>query len=141
MHWQPKIDHDTLESFAAECPRIIVNPKPSPFGVKGVKVPVEALPNIGLDDPIVKDVDPSTWAVSGFIARPTAPSSPSSTELSIAEKFRLAFAERDSRLAPKRAKNARQHLRRAEKELVMTSTRAKAIALASQASKSLHGRN
>ncbi|CBI26641.3 uncharacterized protein LOC100248711 [Vitis vinifera] len=137
----PKIDNNSLESFAAECPRIIVNPKPSPFGFRGVKVPVEALPNVALDEPIVKDIDPRTWAVSGFTARPTAPSSPSSTELPIAEKFRLAFVERDSRLAPKRAKNARQHLRRAEREWVMTSTRAKALALASQASKSLHGRN
>ncbi|KAL6314136.1 hypothetical protein AAG906_011876 [Vitis piasezkii] len=125
----PKIDNNSLESFAAECPRII-----------RVKVPVEALPNVALDEPIVKDIDPRTWAVSGFTARPTAPSSPSSTELPIAEKFRLAFVERH-RLAPKRAKNARQHLRRAEREWVMTSTRAKALALASQASKSLHGRN
>lgn len=141
FHWQPKIDNNSLESFAAECPRIIVNPKPSPFGFRGVKVPVEALANVALDEPIVKDIDPRTWAVGGFTARPTAPSSPSSTELPIAEKFRLAFVERDSRLAPKRAKNARQHLRRAEREWVMTSTRAKALALASQASKSLHGRN
>ena len=145
FHWQPEIDNDSLESFAAECPRIIVNPKPSPFGFRGVKVPASAaLPNIALDDLVVKNIDPRTWAVSGFRAsRPaeTAPSSSSSIELPIAEKFRLAFAERDSRLAPKRAKNARQHLRRAERESVMTNTRAKAVALASQASKSLHGWN
>ncbi|RVW99572.1 hypothetical protein CK203_021498 [Vitis vinifera] len=62
----PKIDNNSLESFAAECPRIIVNPKPSPFGFRGVKVPVEALPNVALDEPIVKDIDPRTWAVSGL---------------------------------------------------------------------------
>lgn len=91
-----------------------------------------------MDEPFIKDIDPQTWAISGFAARPAAPSNPSSTELSIAEKFRLAFVERDNRLAPKRAKNARQRLRRSERERLMTSTTAKALALASQASKSLH---
>ncbi|QHO36201.1 uncharacterized protein DS421_9g281790 [Arachis hypogaea] len=62
-------------------------------------------------------------------------------ELSVAEKFRLAFEERDNRLAPKRAKNARQHQRRAVRELMLMSTRAKAMVLASQASKSLHSRS
>lgn len=98
---------------------------------------MEALPNISLDDHVVKDIDPKTWAISGFTPRPT-PSSPTNPdELSMAEKFRLAFLERDNRLAPKRAKNARQHQRRAEREWVMTSTRAKAIALAAKATKSL----
>ncbi|CAL5392833.1 unnamed protein product [Camellia sinensis] len=137
----PKVDKDSLESLSTECPRIIVNPKPSPFGYRGVEVPREALPNIALDDPIVKDVDPKTWAVSGYSARASSTSVTSATDLPIAEKFRLAFVERDTRLAPKRAKNARQHQRRAEREWVMTSTRAKSIALASQASKSLQNRN
>ncbi|KAI8011736.1 hypothetical protein LOK49_LG06G00467 [Camellia lanceoleosa] len=136
----PKVDKDSLESLSTECPRIIVNPKPSPFGYRGVEVPREALPNIALDDPIVKDVDPKTWAVSGYSVRAST-SVTSATDLPIAEKFRLAFVERDTRLAPKRAKNARQHQRRAEREWVMTSTRAKSIALASQASKSLQNRN
>lgn len=137
----PKVDKDSLESLSTECPRIIVNPKPSPFGYRGVEVPREALPNIALDDPIVKDVDPKTWAVSGYSARASSTSVTSATDLPIAEKFRLAFVERDTRLAPKRAKNARQHQRRAEREWVMTSTRAKSVALASQASKSLQNRN
>ncbi|XP_052208588.1 uncharacterized protein LOC127812243 [Diospyros lotus] len=136
----PKIDKDSLESLSTECPRIIVNPKPSPFGYRGAEVPREALPNIPLDDPIVKDIDPKTWSVYGYAARSTAASVSNPTDLPMAEKFRLAFVERDNRLAPKRAKNARQHQRRAEREWVMTSTNAKAIALASQASKSLHNR-
>lgn len=138
---QPKIDKDSLEILSTECPRIIVNPKPSPFGFRGIEVPREALQDIALDDPYIKDIDPKTWAAYGFTPKAVSPSLSSPTELSMAEKFRLAFVERDTRLAPKRAKNARQHQRRAEREWVMTSTRAKAIALASKASRSLHGRN
>ncbi|XP_057461500.1 uncharacterized protein LOC130751810 isoform X2 [Actinidia eriantha] len=136
----PKIDKDSLEILSTECPRIVVNPKPLPLGYRGVEVPREALANVVLDDFIVKEVDPKTWAVSGFAARATS-SVLSSTELPVAEKFRLAFVERDTRLAPKRAKNVRQHQRRAEREWVMTSARAKANALASQASKSLHNQS
>ncbi|KAF3453462.1 hypothetical protein FNV43_RR03902 [Rhamnella rubrinervis] len=136
----PKIDKDSLEIFSTECPRVIVNPRPSPFSFRGNQVPREALPNIALDDHVVKDIDSRTWAVCGSVAR-TTPSLSSPTELSMAEKFRLAFVERDTRLAPKRAKNARQHQRRAEREWMMMSTRAKALALASQAGKSLHSKN
>lgn len=138
---QPKIDKDSMEILATECPRIIVNPKPSPFGYRGIEVPTEALQDIALDAPIVKDINPKTWAVCGFSLKPASPSLSNLTELSMAEKFRLAFVERDTRLAPKRAKNARQHQRRAEREWMTMSTKAKAIALASQATKSLQGRN
>ncbi|KAH7861594.1 hypothetical protein Vadar_028140 [Vaccinium darrowii] len=137
----PKIDKDSLESLSTECPRIIVNPKPSPFSYRGVEVPREALAEVSLDDHIVKEIDPKTWAVSGFAVRATSASGLSPAELPLAEKFRLAFLERDTRLAPKRAKNARQHQRRAERDMIMTSTRIKALALASQASKSLQNRN
>ncbi|KAF8391550.1 hypothetical protein HHK36_023856 [Tetracentron sinense] len=138
----PKIDEDSQESLATECPRIIVNPKPSPFGFRGVEVPREALPDIALDDLIVKDINPKTWAaVCGITPRPVVPSILSPTELPMAERFRLAFVERDTRLAPKRAKNARQHQRRAERDWVMTSTDAKSIVLASQVSRSLHSRS
>lgn len=138
---QEKIDRDSLEILSTECPRITVNPKSSPFGFRGAAVPREALQGITLDDHVVKDIDPKTWAVCGFNPKTVSASLSSPTELSVAEKFRLAFVERDNRLAPKRAKNARQHQRRAERELMMTSTRAKAIALASQASKSLKSWN
>ncbi|KAK4576114.1 hypothetical protein RGQ29_026890 [Quercus rubra] len=138
--WE-KIDRDSLEILSTECPRITVNPKSSPFGFRGAAVPREALQGITLDDHVVKDIDPKTWAVCGFNPKTVSTSLSSPTELSVAEKFRLAFVERDTRLAPKRAKNARQHQRRAERELLMTSTRAKAAALASQASKSLKSWN
>ncbi|XP_010276098.1 PREDICTED: uncharacterized protein LOC104610934 [Nelumbo nucifera] len=138
----PKIDDDSRESLAAECPRIIVNPKPSPLGFRGVEVPNEALPGIALDDPIVKDIDPKTWEVCRVAApRAILPSTHNPNELPMAERFRLAFVEREARLAPKRAKNARQHKRRADREWVMRSADAKSIALASQLSKSLHGRS
>ncbi|KAK4355243.1 hypothetical protein RND71_024214 [Anisodus tanguticus] len=132
----PKIEKDQLESLSEECPRIIVNPKPSPLGYRGLDVPREARLDVSLDDLIVEDIDPKTWAVSGFVPRTS-----SIEDLPVAEKFRLAFLERDTRLAPKRAKNARQHQRRAEKEWVMMNSRAKALALASLASKSLNIRN
>lgn len=139
--WQPKIDEDSSEMLSAECPRIIVNPKPSLFGFKGTEVPREAFPDVALDDPIVEDIDPKTWSICRSMPKAISPTLSSANELSIAEKFRLAFVERDTRLAPKRAKNARQHQRRAEREWMMTSTRAKALALASKANKSLHGRS
>lgn len=138
---QPKVDKDSLESLSIECPRIIVNPKQSPLGYRGVEVPREALQNVQLDDFTVQNIDPKTWAVSGFPSLAATQTVSSPDELSMAEKFRLAFLERDNRLAPKRAKNARQHQRRAEKEWLMTSTSAKAIALASRATKTLHHRS
>lgn len=143
---QPKIDPECLENFSSECPRVKVNPQPSPFGLNGVLVPREALPNIVLDDPIVEDIDPNTWAGSEPATKMPATKmvthvfSSNPRELSVAEKFRLAFVERDTRLAPKRAKNARQHQRRAEREWMMTSSEAKALAHASRANKSVRGK-
>ncbi|KAL5577756.1 hypothetical protein UlMin_019455 [Ulmus minor] len=134
----PKINKASLESFYRECPRVVVNPKPSPFGLRGTQVPREALPDVALDDPILEDIDPETWALRAFLPKATPPPVSSTVELSIAEKFRLAFEERDSRLAPKRAKNARQHQRRAEREWMTTDARAKALALAARASKSFN---
>ncbi|PRQ31858.1 putative leucine-rich repeat domain, L domain-containing protein [Rosa chinensis] len=136
----PQIDKDSLERYSTECPRIIVNPKPSPFGFRGTQVPWEALPDIQLDNSVVKDIDPKTWVTWGFLPRAMPPplSISGHKELSLAEKFRLAFQERDSRLALKRAKNARQHQRRAARERMMMDTGRKALALASQASRSFH---
>ncbi|KMT12743.1 hypothetical protein BVRB_4g088390 isoform A [Beta vulgaris subsp. vulgaris] len=135
----PDIDPESLENFSSECPRVKVNPQYSPFGYKGVAVPKGALPDTILDDHIVEDIDPGTWPSCRPITR-ILPVVTSPNELSMAEKFRLAFVERDTRLAPKRAKNVRQHQRRAEREWMM-SAEAKAVVLASQANKSLRGRN
>eukprot|EP00268_Persea_americana_P052935 TRINITY_DN5955_c0_g2_i4.p1 TRINITY_DN5955_c0_g2~~TRINITY_DN5955_c0_g2_i4.p1 ORF type:complete len:317 (-),score=72.61 TRINITY_DN5955_c0_g2_i4:131-1081(-) len=141
MRWLvwPTIDDHSKDMLAAESPRIVVNPKPSPFGFRGVDVPREAFPGVAMDDPVVKDIDPGTWAARRRPKIAVATLSDAS-ELPRAERFRLAFVERDSRLAPKRAKNARQHQRRADREWVMRNTEAKSIALASQASKSLYDR-
>ena len=138
---QPNIDKDSLEILATECPRISVNPKRSPFGFRGKDIPIEAFPDTALDDLFIQEINPSTWAASGFTLKPVSPILSNSKELSLAEKFRLAFVERDTRLAPKRAKNARQHQRRSDREWMTMSAEAKAIVLASQVSKSLHGRN
>ncbi|KAK9084823.1 hypothetical protein Sjap_025234 [Stephania japonica] len=136
----PNIDRDSQDSLATECPRIILNPKPSPFGFRGVEVPNEALPDITLDGSLVKGIDPRIWAVSGVAPRPIPPSLLGANELPMAERFRLAFVERDMKFAPKRAKNARQNRRRAEREWVMTNTEAKSVALASELSKSVRNR-
>lgn len=134
----PKIDDNSKEIIAAECPRITVNPQPSPFDLRGSKVPSEALASIPLDHSIVEDVDPKTWAVSAAPRRTTIPSHPNAPpEIPIAEKFRLAYVEREARLAPKRAKRDRQQRRRAEREYTMNDINAKSIALAAQASKFL----
>ncbi|KAK0599879.1 hypothetical protein LWI29_009393 [Acer saccharum] len=135
----PKIDKDSSEMLSTECPRIIVNPKPTPFGFRGFEVPWEEFPDIRLDDPFVKDVDPQTWAICGFTPKIASSSLVNPNELPIAERFRLAYVERDT-LAPKRAKNARQHQRCVEREWMMADTSAKAIALASKATKSLNTR-
>ncbi|CAN8273748.1 unnamed protein product [Cochlearia groenlandica] len=136
----PRIDKDSLEMLSMECPRIVVNPKPSLFTYSLHKVPREALQDVALDEPFVKDIDPKTWIVRGALQSPTPSSSLSvaSNELSIAEKFRLAYAERDARSAPKRAKNARQRQRRAERDWMMSSDEAKAMAFAPKANRSLH---
>ncbi|CAN6914781.1 unnamed protein product [Brassica oleracea] len=135
----PRIDKDSLEMLSIECPRIVVNPKPSFLTYTLHEVPREAFPDVALDEPFVKDIDPKTWVVRGVVKNPTTSllSLTSSSELSIAEKFRLAFAERDARLAPKRAKNARQQQRRAERDWMMSSDEAKAVAFASKATRSL----
>ncbi|XP_024967190.1 uncharacterized protein LOC112507033 isoform X1 [Cynara cardunculus var. scolymus] len=132
----PKIDKDSLESLSTECPRIIVNPKPSLFGHKGIDIPQHALASVALDEFVVEDIDSKSWAVPGSRLR-TNPPVLSTIELPIAERFRLAFVERDARLAPKRAKNARQRQRRAERDWVTTSTNAKSMVLAAQMSKNL----
>lgn len=125
--------------MSTECPRIIVNPKPSPIGFHGRhKVPIEAYPEIPLDQSIVEDIDPRTWANSvppTTVAERNVAAPSSSDEiplLPLCERFRLAFVARDARLAPKRAKNARQNKRRAEREYLMHSIDAKSVALASQ---------
>lgn len=133
---QPTIDSESLYSLSTECPRITLNPTASSH-LKETCFLDEVSPDIPLDNFVVKDIDPTTWSVRGHAPK-AEPSSPSTNpnELSIAEKFRLAFAERDARLAPKRAKNARQHIRRSAREW-MKDTDAKSIVLASQLSKSL----
>ncbi|KAK3199693.1 hypothetical protein Dsin_023108 [Dipteronia sinensis] len=85
-----------MEFSDTECPCIIVNPKPTPFGFRGFEVPGEAFPDIRMDDPFVKDVDPQTWAVCGFTPKITSSSLVNSNELPIAERFRLAYVERDT---------------------------------------------
>lgn len=135
---QPKIDDNSKETLAAECPRVTINPQPSPYDLSGSKVPVEALASVPLDHSIVEDIDPKTWAVSAAPRRPVAPPNPNAPpEIPIAERFRLAYVEREARLAPKRAKRERQQRRRAERDYVMYDIDARSIALAAQASRNL----
>ncbi|KAF3792661.1 hypothetical protein EJ110_NYTH11272 [Nymphaea thermarum] len=130
----PKID-DNSRQILAECPRISINPTPSLLNLRGMQVPREAFPNTMLDDSILEDIDPKTWAVCNVTPRIRIQAPSSTFELPIAERFRLAFEERDARLAPKRAKNARQHKRRAERERMTSNMNAKSLALAYKANK------
>nr|CAB3468760.1 unnamed protein product [Digitaria exilis] len=134
----PKIDDNSKETLAAECPRVTINPQPSPYDLSGSRVPVEALASIPLDHSIVEDIDPKTWAVSAAPRRPVFALNPNAPpEIPIAERFRLAYVEREARLAPKRAKRERQQRRRAERDYVMNDIDARSIALAAQASRNL----
>ncbi|XP_062229583.1 uncharacterized protein LOC133927234 isoform X2 [Phragmites australis] len=134
----PKIDDNSKATLAEECPRVTVNPQPSPFDLCGSKVPSEALASIPLDHSVVADIDPKTWAVSAAPRRIAAPLNPDAPpEIPIAERFRLAYVEREARLAPKRAKRERQQRRRAEREYVMNDINARSIVLAAQASRNL----
>ena len=135
---QPRIDDNSKETLAAECPRVTINPQPSPYDLSGSRVPVEALASVPLDHSVVEDIDPKTWAVSAAPRRPVALSNPNAPpEIPIAERFRLAYVEREARLAPKRAKRERQQRRRAERDYMMNDIDARSIALAAQASRNL----
>lgn len=133
----PSIDKDSSDCLNLECPRISVNP--STLCYRGVSVPREALPGIDLDAQIVGDIDPKTWTINAASRLKTLNEKKGSEPgmLPKAELFRLAFVERDERLAPKRAKNMRQHQRRAEREFIRSDTSAKSLFLASLAQKSL----
>lgn len=128
----PDIDSKSSERLEMECPRVVVNPKPFSKGFQLLSVPWEAHPATVLDAPAVEDIDPQTWAVVVSVPRIRSRSLPisSSPELSVAERFKLAFVARDERLAPKRAKNMRQNLRRSEKAWLNSDTEAKSRAWA-----------
>ncbi|XP_047342273.1 uncharacterized protein LOC124945815 [Impatiens glandulifera] len=146
----PNIDKDSMEKLWMECPRIVVNPKPvsSVLGYNrgrgggGEIIPREAVDDVELDEVFVKDVDPKTWsAIGGGGGGTTGGVGDHKLEeedditISVAEKFRLAYLDRDTRLAPKRAKNVRQRQRRAEREAETSSTMAKALVARSNINK------
>jgi hypothetical protein len=136
---QPRIDDNSKATLAEECPRVTVNPQPSLFDACGSKIPVEALTTVPLDHSIIEDIDPKTWAVSAAPRRIVDPPNPNAPpEIPIAERFRLAYVEREARLAPKRAKRERQQQRRAGRDYVMNDINARSIALAAQATRNLH---
>ncbi|XP_051198606.1 uncharacterized protein [Lolium perenne] len=129
----PKIDDYSKEILAAECPRVIVNPQRSLLDLCGSKTPNEALASVPLDHSIVEDIDPKTWAVSAAPPRAAPPPQPNALpEIPIAERFRLAYASREARLAPKRARREMQRRRRAERDYWMNDIDAKSVALASK---------
>jgi len=136
---QPGIDVISRQRLANECPRIVINPVFS-WKTYGI-VPSAAQQAVLLDEFLLDDIDPETWSV---VVKRLPKASPATTtadevrnEPSVAEKFRLAFVARDERLAPKRAKNARQNQRRAEKAWLSSDTEAKAHVWAGMARKSL----
>jgi len=134
----PSIDSNSKELLEMECPRIVVNPVASwkTFGL----IPREAQRGIVLDNPLIEDIDPKTWAVV-ISSRPQrfigSTLNKDDGGLSVAERFRLAFVSRDERLAPKRAKNMRQNQRRADKAWLSSDSEAKAQVWAGIARRSL----
>lgn len=134
----PAIDEGWHQWLSSVCPKVVTNPALSPAGYRSHKVPQEALPDAVLDDSAVIGLDPETWAIKAQTQRVLNLSSLDTKfgSLSIAERFRLAFAERDERLASKRAKNVRQNQRRAEKAWLESDADAKAILWAGVTKKS-----
>ncbi|CAM6116573.1 unnamed protein product [Calypogeia fissa] len=138
----PSIDSKSSERLEMECPRVVVNPKPFSKGFQLLSVPWEARPGTVLDASAVEDIEPHTWAVMATIPRTPSRSNVANhdtSELSVAERFKLAFVARDERLAPKRAKNMRQNQRRLEKAWLNSDPEAKSRAWAGIARKSLKG--
>lgn len=130
------IDEKSFKTLQTKCPKIKVNPKPFSFAVQ---TPREALIDVELDAPFVADIDEGAWSdrrdlnsckgnsefedrtmVSGDIFEP-----------SLAERFKLAYQSREERLAPKRAKNLRQKLRREERAWLKDDVEARSRFLAS----------
>lgn len=147
----PAIDQASHKQLLAECPKVLVNPAAS-ASHRLRNVPREALPDVALDSPAVIGIDPNTWSVnvcmgnslnsSSMITNLHQPWKGSSLvknlcQLSIAERFKLAFVERDERLASKRAKNLRQNQRRAKKAWLGSDTDAKAAFWAGIVDKSM----
>ncbi|XP_002982597.2 uncharacterized protein LOC9661455 [Selaginella moellendorffii] len=123
----PAIDGESRQTVELECPRVVVNPGMA--SSKHACVPREALPSTVLDEQLVEDISPSAWEVR---CSPSQAAALGLGEISIskAELFRMAFAARDERLAPKRAKNWRQKERRERKLWVSSSLELRARHLA-----------
>eukprot|EP00250_Pteridium_aquilinum_P033543 c5815_g1_i1 orf=120-1058(+) len=134
----PAIDQVSHQQLLLECPKVVVNPAAS-VSCKSRKAPCEAFPDIALDSSAVTGIDPHTWSTKVCIIEGSRSSSLDTNlrQLSIAERFKLAFAQRDERLASKRAKNSRQNQRRAEKAWLGSDTDAKAVFWAGIAQKSM----
>ena len=140
---QPSIDEDSHKHLVVECPKIVVNPTSSSASHRFHTIPLEALYNVELDSPAIVGIDPVTWAQKTDTKYSTVSRADTNSidgrlaGLSIAERFKMAFIERDERLAPKRAKNLRQNQRRAEKTWLSSDAGAKAVVLAGFVQKSL----
>lgn len=147
----PAIDLHSHKEFLMKCPKVVVNPTTSSLALKLHDVRHTAYPDEALDSPAVIGIDSNTWAVNECsrknfslsstktnILQPNSPSlEKNSCQLSIAERFKLAFEERDERLASKRAKNSRQKQRRADKAWLGSDSDAKAVFWASIAQRAM----
>lgn len=135
----PAIDEGSRQQLTLECPKVVINPTSSPARYKYLEVPPEAFLDVTLDNFAIIGVDPETWSTKASTQRVSGLASLDTKfgSLSIAERFKLAFRERDERLAPKRAKNSRQNQRRAEKALLKSDMDAKSVFWAGVAQKSM----
>lgn len=133
----PTIDQASRNQLMNDCPKIMLNPTASSHRARNV--PHNALSDVALDSFAINGIDPKSWSTNRPKERIVRPShsDTNSSSLSIAERLKLAFAERDERLAPKRAKNFRQNQRRAEKAWIGSDVGAKAVFWAGVAQKSM----
>ncbi|CAI5478022.1 unnamed protein product [Closterium sp. Yama58-4] len=161
----PEADPNTAALLASKCPRILLNPAPpSPPPPHSLPLvyshiptfpsstapspplplsPISALPSALLSRTPLQAFPRSpstapTWSVKSGSKVPEAQEKPEAQEeLSIAERFRLAFVARNERLAPKRAKNQRQRERREGRDRAAADVALRARLLAGAASRSL----
>lgn len=130
---QPEIDSRTLKEVTLRCPRIrVVGVADCVSTQLDMTLPADLEP---LDAAFVQNLSigrvwEEEWEASSLPQE--GPSSRSTGRVSIAERFRLAYEERDRRLAPQRARNARRRLRRdaMKAQNVDTWTRARSLAAA-----------
>ncbi|PSC77025.1 F-box LRR-repeat 20 [Micractinium conductrix] len=103
LHW-PAIPFRVEQRCRASCPKVAINP--SPQEAAALRLPPGADASVPLDAPLLAEVAGSErWAAE-------ADGTPAAPVVHIAEKFRLAYISRDTRVRAKMQRNWEQAQRR-----------------------------